>query len=144
MPTLAVLVQLYDEHGNSHVSSADMRVTASLGVESVTLSSFFAWRGPSGRRLTRRYKYATLPPSWFAPGTASADGSTATVTTALSGGDTHTASFTVHGTPAWFDDTLSEAGILAHVTSDAAGATARGYDGEGGDETKQKCCQTDG
>ena len=118
--SLAVLVQPYDEHGNSRISSASMAITVSLtGASSLSLSTY-SLRGPSGESMTRRYSI-TVPSSWFS--VADVAGSTATVTTTLSGYDSHLASLVVYGTPASFSSTLSGAGIAAFFTSDTAGST---------------------
>ena len=119
LPTLAVLVQCYDAHGNSDVSSAPLTIRASLaGVADLTLTSYTSY-GVNG--LTRRYS-TSVPESWFSA--ASAAGSDAIVTTELSGGDAQTAAFTVYGTPEWFGVRLLSAGLAVYMTSDAAGTTA--------------------
>ena len=118
--TLAVLVQCYDEFGHSGVSSAALGISASLAGASAQSVSTYQLRGPSGAALTRRY-HTTIPSSWFS--TASAAGSMATVSASLSGGGMQTADFLVYGTPGWFLETLSSAGIASYMTSDEAGAT---------------------
>ena len=120
LATLAVLVQCYDEFGNSDVSSAALTIRASLsGVASESVSTY-KLRGPGGAALTRRY-YTTIPSSWFR--LANAAGSTATVSVSLSDGGTPTAAFLVYGRPDWFLERLSSAGIAGYMTSDVAGAT---------------------
>lgn len=118
LSSLAVVVQCYDAHGNSHVSQAALTVTASLSGASLSLQ-FSGSRGPGG--LTRRYS-VTLPESWFS--NAGESGSMATVTTTLAGRDSHQASFTVYGTPSSFSSRLSAAGMTSFFTSDVAGTTA--------------------
>ena len=53
---------------------------------------------------------------------AEPSGTVATVTTSLSGHDSHTLDFTVYGTPAWFSARRTSAGIAVYATSDPAGA----------------------
>ena len=119
--TLAVLVQLYDDYGNSAVSTAPLTVRASFaaGGADVVLTGF-ARRGPAGARFTRRY-VATVPSSWFQA--ADPAGSTAQIVTSLSGYDAYSSNLTVYGTPSWFSSRLSAAGISSLFTSDQAGRT---------------------
>jgi hypothetical protein len=112
-----VLVQLYDEHGSSRVSSSSMTVSATLGVSTMSLT-LSGTRGPSG--LTRRY-YATVPAAWFAA--AEPGGTVASVSSQLSGSDTDTSTFVVYGIPTWFAARLTAAGIAAYMTSDTGGTT---------------------
>ena len=118
MATLAVLVQCYDAFGNSDVSSAALSISASLAGASSQIVSTNQLRGPSGAALTRRY-HTTIPSSWFS--TASAAGSMATASVSLSGGSIHTADLIVYGTPNWFQERLTSAGIAGYMTSDMAG-----------------------
>ena len=118
--TLSVLVQLYDEYGNSHVSGAGLSITASLpGAPSQVLPSAYNSVGPTGRRLTRRYSIA-LPSVWF--DVAEPSGTVATVTTSLSGHGALLARLHGVGTPAWFSARRTSAGIAVYATSDPAGA----------------------
>ena len=120
LATLAVLIQSYDEFGHSDVSSAALSLSAGLvGASSLSVSSYTT-TGPAGARYTRRYE-TTIPVSWFS--TASESGSTATVSSSLSPDGTQTASLMVYGTPSWFFERLSSAGIAGYMTSDAAGTT---------------------
>lgn len=116
---LAVIVQPYDKHGNSHVSDVTLNIVASLhGAPDLHLTSY-AMRGPSGARKTRRYSII-VPSTWF--DVADTSGSTAIVSSSLSGHDSHLASLTVFGTPPSFSSRLSAAGIAAYFTSDVAGS----------------------
>ena len=120
LDSLAVLVQRYDEHGFSDVSSGTMTITATLsGASSLSFSSFNT-RGPGGSRWTRRY-YTSVPSAWFE--VADPAGSMATISSSLAGKDTHTASFRVYGTPTWFGQRPGAAGVSAYMTRDAAGTT---------------------
>jgi hypothetical protein len=115
MATLAVLVQAYDKHGSSDVSWGSMAITATLlGFDPLRLVTY-SKRGPGG---TRRY-YANVPRSWFEA--AEPLGSIVTVTSSLSGKDSHTSSCRVHGDPTWFGQRPSAAGVAAYMTSDTAG-----------------------
>lgn len=117
---VAVLVQLYDEFGNSQVSSAQVSVTVALpgaSPPSISLNSYAA----RGTGLTRRYS-ASLPPAWFA--TAATEGTLATVSTVLSGQDAQSGNVVVYGTPAWFDGRPVTAGIAGYMSSDEAGTVA--------------------
>ena len=68
MAVLAVLVQLYDQHGRSAVEGATLTLTASLaGAPDLQLHSYTTV-GPSGDKHTRRYS-AAVPASWFAAAT---------------------------------------------------------------------------
>ena len=118
--TLALLVQCYDEFGHSDVSSAALSISVSLAGASSRSVAAYQLRGPSGAALTRRYQ-TTAPSSWFS--TASAAGAAASFSASLSGGGVQTAEFTVYGTPAWFLERRSTAGIAGYMTSDAAGTT---------------------
>jgi hypothetical protein len=121
LSALAVIVQVYDEHGDSQVSQASLTITATLaGVTSLSITGY-QMRGPAGKQLTRRY-LITVPSDWFS--SASVAGSVATVSSMLSGQDSHQASFTVYGTPASFSSRLSSAGIASYFTKDSAGTTS--------------------
>ena len=112
-----VLVQCYDEYGNSDVFTTTLTVRALIvGGQALTLSSF-TWTG-TGR--TRRYSFS-IPSSWF--DVADSLGSSATVSTSLPGHDTQSSIFTVYGTPTWFASRRSVAGMAGYMTSDQAGGT---------------------
>lgn len=116
--TLAVIVQCYDQHGDSRVSQASLTLTVSLpGASSLSLTSY-SMRGPPGASLSRRYT-TSVPASWFAA--AAVSGSTASVSSSLAGLDSHIATLTVYGYPLSFSSRLSSAGIAAYFTSDQAG-----------------------
>ena len=117
---LAVLVQLYDEFGNSVLSSAPLSMTVTLPGALPTSFSLLAY-AMRGRGRTRRY-VASLPISWFA--TATAAGSLATVSTTLSGHDAQSNSFIVYGIPVWFAAPIPAPGIAGYMTSDKAGSIA--------------------
>ena len=120
LDTLAVLVQRYDGHGFSDVSSGAMTITATLsGASPISLVTYHA-RGPQDSQWTRRYS-TSVPATWFEvtdPG-----GSVVTITSRLAGKDTHTVSFRVYGTPTWFGQRANVAGISAYATRDVAGTT---------------------
>lgn len=119
MNKLAILVQLYDEHGDSHVLQASLSVSAALpGAADLSLTTY-SMRGPPGDRCTRRY-LITVPTTWFE--TASASGSTAIVTSQLEGYDSQSAILTVYGNPLAFSSRMTSAGIAGYFTSDASGA----------------------
>ena len=121
MRMLRVLVQPYDAHGHSGVSSAPLSVTASLSASTSGTSQLTLSYDGSVGNYTRRYS-VSVPESWFSAA-AVQTGSQVTLTSVLSGGDTHTGHSHVFGTPAWFGERLGQAGIAAYMTSDAAGAT---------------------
>ena len=121
LPMLAVLVQRYDEHGFSDVSSGTMTITATLaGAPSSLTLTLYNTRGAGGSRWTRRH-YVSVPSSWF--DTADPTGSTATLISTLANRDSHVVTFQVYGTPTWFDARPAAAGIAAYMTSDASGTT---------------------
>ena len=118
--TIAVLVQLYDEFGNSDVSSADLHVTATLDgapPQSITLASYLM----AGIGRTRRYA-ASVPTSWL--NAASPAGSVAEVRTVLHGRDTQQGTFIVYGTPTWLGVRRPTAGIAGYMTADDGGVRA--------------------
>ena len=120
---LAVLIQGYDEHGNSDVALRGLTITASMpGAPDLVLTSY-QLRGPVGERHTRRYSFL-VPRQWFE--VANEVGSLATVRTTLNGFDENVAQAVVHGNPNWFTERSTSAGISAYVTSDEAGKTPAG------------------
>ena len=121
-PKLALLVQCYDEFGNSDViSPPPLSISATLDGAATPLSlTSYRMRGPDDEEYTRRF-FVTVPNEWF--DIASASGSNASVSATLDGGSIKTAAFTVYGTPNWFSQSISSPGIAAYMTSDESGRT---------------------